>query len=110
MIIMKLEIKLNLNISILWIFVLICIGSISGENILAEEKVTLSSEPPTVMQLPLNGNYTVGQGGDFESISLAALSLSENGISGNVVFEILAGTYQDTIIIDSVAGAGLQAK
>ena len=55
---------------------------------------------------PLNGTYTVGNGGFFPTITSAANKLNENGISGNVTFEIIAGTYGDTVEIDSIPGSG----
>ncbi len=55
---------------------------------------------------PLNGTYTVGNGGFFPTITSAANKLNENGISGNVSFEIIAGTYSDTVEIDSIPGSG----
>jgi len=107
---MKNETQHNNYKNIFLLILLLGIGALSGGNILAEDKVTLRSETSTGMLLPLIGNYTVGQGGDFETITLAARALSESGVSGNVIFEILAGNYQDTIVIDSVAGAGPASK
>jgi len=107
---MKNETQHNNYKNIFLLILLLEIGSLSVGSILAEDKVTLKPEPSTGMLLPLVGNYTVGQGGDFETITLAARALSENGVSGNVIFEILAGNYQDTIVIDSVAGAGPASK
>jgi hypothetical protein len=97
-------------INIFLLFLLLGIGLLSAGSVLAEDKVTMRSELSTGMQLPLIGNYTVGQGGDFETIALAARALSDNGVSGNVVFEIFAGNYQDTIFIDSVDGVGPASK
>jgi len=107
---MKNETQHNNYKNIFLLILLLGIGALSGGNILAEDNVTLRSETSTGMLLPLIGNYTVGQGGDFETITLAARALSENGVSGNVIFEILAGNYQDTIVIDSVAGVSPASK
>ncbi|MBK6537037.1 MAG: hypothetical protein IPG09_04430 [Ignavibacteria bacterium] len=96
--------------SIFILFLFLGIGFLSAASVLPEDKVKIRSEQLTGLQLPLIGNYTVGQGGDFQTIAVAARSLSENGVSGNVVFEIIAGNYQDTIVIDSVAGVSPSGK
>ena len=96
--------------SIFLLLLFLGIGFLSAASVLPEDKVKIRSEQLTGLQLPLIGSYTVGQGGDFETIALAARSLSDNGVSGNVVFEIISGNYQDTIVIDSVAGVSPSGK
>ncbi|MEE9431200.1 MAG: right-handed parallel beta-helix repeat-containing protein [Melioribacteraceae bacterium] len=49
---------------------------------------------------PLNGIYTVGVGGHFNSITLALAYMYDFGISGAVTFNILSGTYNEQINLD----------
>ncbi len=70
----------------------------------------LPHESSSAMNSPLNGSYTIGGGGDFATITSAADALSANGISGDVTFNIIAGTYGDTIVIDSIPGSGSLGK
>ncbi|MGD9992698.1 MAG: right-handed parallel beta-helix repeat-containing protein [Salinivirgaceae bacterium] len=51
---------------------------------------------------PLVGTFEIGIGGDYETISEAVTSISENGISGNVVFEVLSGTYNEHFVIPEI--------
>jgi parallel beta-helix repeat protein len=53
----------------------------------------------------LSGNYSVGTGGDYDSISTALNDLSIYGISGPVTFNILPGTYTEHLTIGEVYGA-----
>ncbi|MEO8209931.1 MAG: T9SS type A sorting domain-containing protein [bacterium] len=52
----------------------------------------------------LNGAYTIGSGGNYTTIALAVNDLISSGVSGPVVFNIITGTYDEQIIIDSVRG------
>jgi parallel beta-helix repeat protein len=52
----------------------------------------------------LNGSYTIGTGGDFPTINSAVNVLNTVGISGNVVFNILPGIYNEKLIINHVEG------
>lgn len=45
------------------------------------------------------GDYTIGEGGDFTTISEALERVFEQGIDGDVVFNIMEGTYQESINI-----------
>lgn len=45
--------------------------------------------------LPLNGTYTIGSGGDYSTISDAIADLYLRGTSGEVVFNILNGSYNE---------------
>jgi parallel beta-helix repeat protein len=49
--------------------------------------------------------YTLGSGGDYDSISTALNDLSIYGISGPVTFNILAGTYDEPVALSQVYGA-----
>jgi len=52
----------------------------------------------------LSGSYTIGSGGDYSNISSAVDDLALNGISGNVVFNILDGNYNEQIKIPAISG------
>jgi pectin methylesterase-like acyl-CoA thioesterase len=52
----------------------------------------------------LSGSYTIGNGGDFATINIAVSALVTNGVNGAVVFNILTGTYDEFITIDSIQG------
>ena len=55
---------------------------------------------------PMSGNYTIGgASADFDSISQAVNSLSNNGVSGAVVFNIRPGIYEEQVIIPEIVGA-----
>lgn len=56
-------------------------------------------------QSPLNGQYTIGEGGDFPTFTDAVNALESDGVSGSVVFDILNGTYEEQIRIPPIAGA-----
>ena len=47
--------------------------------------------------IPLSGTYTIGSGGNFSTISNAVNALFLKGISGQVIFKILNGTYNEQI-------------
>lgn len=53
---------------------------------------------------PLNGTYSIGAGGDFASINAAVNAINCGGVSGPVVFNVLAGTYSGFISLSSVPG------
>jgi hypothetical protein len=53
----------------------------------------------------LNGSYTVGLSGDYPTISSAANDAVSSGVNGVVVFNILAGNYNERVFIDSIPGA-----
>ncbi len=59
----------------------------------------------TVTGSGLSGNYTLGSGGDYDSISTALYDLSIYGISGPVTFNIQAGTYDEPVALGQVYGA-----
>ena len=55
---------------------------------------------------PLSGPYTIGgASSDFNSISDAALALNQCGISGDVVFNIANGVYNEQIVLGPIPGA-----
>ena len=59
----------------------------------------------TVEGSALSGNYTLGSGGDYDSISTALNDLAIYGISGPVTFNILPGIYTEQSTIGEVYGA-----
>ncbi|MDY0014930.1 MAG: hypothetical protein RBS13_01840, partial [Bacteroidales bacterium] len=54
--------------------------------------------PFALQSQSLSGIYTIGSGGNYASISAAVNALQNNGVSGNVTFNILNGTYTGATI------------
>jgi hypothetical protein len=79
---------------------------------LAEVTTDIDGEPrhPTTPDIgadefePLGfkGIFTIGNGGDFPTITSAVEVLSDTIITGPVTFNILSGTYNEQVIIDSM--------
>lgn len=68
------------------------------------------SDPPcigadeyTTTLSPLAGTYEIGTGGDYTTISAAVDALAENGLSGNVVFKIISGNYNEQFVIPQIS-------
>lgn len=61
----------------------------------------------SLMAAPMIGNYTVGTGSgyDFSSISQSIDSLTINGISGPIVIQIAADTFNEQLNITSIPGS-----
>ena len=61
----------------------------------------------------LSGTYTINsnmsQNPDFTSFSAATSALSA-GVSGQVVFEVAHGNYEEYVTIDNIAGAGVTSR
>lgn len=61
----------------------------------------------------LSGTYTINsnmsQNPDFTSFSAATLALS-SGVSGQVVFEVAPGNYEEYVTINNIAGAGVTSR
>ena len=53
----------------------------------------------------LSGTYTVGSGGNYASFQAVRDELVAKAISGPVIFNILAGTYDEQLILTEVVGA-----
>lgn len=70
--------------------------------------LTLSLLFATVVNAQLSGTYTISSNSssnpDFTSLSAAATAL-EAGVSGQVVFEIAPGTYEEYVTINEINGA-----
>ncbi len=52
----------------------------------------------------LNGNYVIGNGGDYPTINSAVVSLINQGVNGPVTFNIKPGKYYESVTVDSVKG------
>jgi len=57
----------------------------------------------------LGGTYTIGSGGDYGSFAAARTDLITYGVCGNVTFNILSGTYTESLVLPSITGAGSNA-
>ncbi len=70
--------------------------------------LTLSLLFATVVNAQLSGTYTISSNSssnpDFTSLSAAATAL-EAGVSGQVIFEIAPGTYEEYVTINEINGA-----
>lgn len=70
--------------------------------------LTLSLLFATIVNAQLSGTYTISSNSssnpDFTSLSAAATAL-EAGVSGQVVFEIAPGTYEEYVTINEISGA-----
>ncbi len=71
-------------------------------QIIPENGIRLRFTPTT--PAPLSGNYTVGAGGNFATLSDAAMALNRNGVSGQVTMNVVSGTYDDVFHLINVAG------
>jgi len=54
---------------------------------------------------PIGGEYTIGSGGDYESINDAVEALLNSGISDPVIFNLLPGEYEEQVEIPPISGA-----
>ncbi len=54
---------------------------------------------------PLSGSYTVGSGGDYDSLYKVLDDLAIYGLDGPLTFNILPGTYNEQLTIGSIYGA-----
>lgn len=70
--------------------------------------LTLSLLFATIVNAQLSGTYTISSNSssnpDFTSLSAAATAL-EAGVSGQVIFEIAPGTYEEYVTINEINGA-----
>ena len=74
-------------------------------NIRSETTPDMGAMEFSVSGSTLSGSYTVGEGGDYNSISSAFNDLTIYGISGPVTYNILSGTYDDPVVLGQVYGA-----
>ena len=70
--------------------------------------LTLSLLFATLVNAQLSGTYTINsnssQNPDYTSLSAAATAL-EAGVSGQVIFEVAPGTYEEYVTINEISGA-----
>ena len=70
--------------------------------------LTLSLLFATIVNAQLSGTYSISSNSssnpDFTSLSAAATAL-EAGVSGQVIFEIAPGTYEEYVTINEINGA-----
>ena len=55
----------------------------------------------------LSGNYTIGTGGNYSTITLAVNALTTQGVSSPVTFNLKSGNYNEKVVIDSIPGASV---
>ncbi|MCB2203691.1 T9SS type A sorting domain-containing protein [bacterium] len=60
---------------------------------------------PCSLSAQLSGTYTIGSGGDYTTFNDAITALNSSGISGAVTFNVLAGSYNESIVIGEITGA-----
>ncbi len=54
---------------------------------------------------PLSGDYTVGPGADYETVTTALQDLQAEGVgNGGAIFTIAPGTYNDSVIFENISG------
>ena len=69
------------------------------------------NDPPTIgavegnMRAVLKGVYTIGEGGDFETLAAAVAALKRFGAEDSVAFNLKAGKYPEQITVDGSYGA-----
>lgn len=64
----------------------------------------------TSYSVPLNGEYTIGTGGDYTSISQAITDVTARGVSGHTTFRIFSGIYTEPIHVGKIPGSGSLAS
>ncbi len=72
--------------------------------------VTLGLLIPSVSlaQAPLSGDYTVGVGGDYTTITAAIAAINEHGLSEDVTLNIESGTYNEEINLSNLNNGGFR--
>ena len=54
---------------------------------------------------PLAGTYTIGSGGYYPTINAAVSDVTSQGVMGAVVFDIIAGSYYEQIVVNPIPGS-----
>jgi len=54
---------------------------------------------------PLNGTYIIGSGGIYPAINTAVSDAVAQGINGPVIFNIISGTYNEEVFIETIPGS-----
>lgn len=65
----------------------------------------IGADEYTSTNIPLEGTYTIGAGGDYTTVNLAVTDLINKGITGPVTFNILAGIYNEQVALSQITGA-----
>ena len=55
--------------------------------------------------LPMSGTYSIGPTGTYTTFSAAVVALVANHVSGPVLFNVQAGTYNERVFIPAISGA-----
>jgi len=58
----------------------------------------------TLTGTPLSGSYTVGTGGDYDSLTHVLDDLEMLGLSGSLTLNVLPGTYEEQVTIGAIYG------
>lgn len=78
-------------------------------NFVINGQVKIPTAPPTLWGRSivgaLNGEYTIGTGGDFSSFTAAVNALNSYGVSGWVKFRVFSGTYTEQISLNPYTNA-----
>jgi len=67
-----------------------------------------TADPSTTT--PLSGTYTIGSGGTYPSISTAFEDALMKGLSSDITFSLLNGTYNEQLVIRAIPGAGMNRR
>jgi parallel beta-helix repeat protein len=54
----------------------------------------------------MSGNFTIGTGGTFPTFTAALNAINTVGICGNVIFDVLPGTYNEALVINQINNMG----
>jgi parallel beta-helix repeat protein len=60
--------------------------------------------PSNPLFAQLSGNYTIGSGGDYSNFTDAVSALQTQGISADVTFNVISGTYNEQIVMQYFTG------
>ena len=58
----------------------------------------------------LAGSFTLGSGGDFASFTHAVNVLNTYGIGDNVTFNVLSGTYEESLVFQNIKGTSASKR
>ncbi len=67
-----------------------------------------TADPSTTT--PLSGTYTIGSGGNYPTISSAFEDALMKGVSAEIIFSLLDGTYNEQLVLRSIPGAGMDRR
>ncbi len=59
----------------------------------------------SIIYSQLSGNYIIGTGGNYLTLSAAVSDLNTHGVNGQVVFDIKSGSYNEFFTINSITGS-----